>query len=405
MDSEKNSIEQFEVMGQENKKKKPKKIKPLSSSPSSLIGCFKSDLGHPTVEESDVHGNFDIKSALKDSALLSSPTHLVVTVNGIIGSAHDWRYAAKQFLSRYPQDVMVHCSECNYSTLTFDGIDVMGSRLADEVISVVKRHPDLQKISFIGHSLGGLIARYAIAKLYSKDFRKPRHQANGESDGSEKPFREEKPEGKIAGLEPVNFITSATPHLGLRGHKQVPLFCGIQSLEKLASYISWLLGRTGKHQFLNDTDDGKPPLLLQMTQDCEDLQFISALQSFKRCVTYSNAFYDYVVGWRTASIRRQNELPKHLSANNRYPHIVNEETAKLDGCHIEPQVDGAITDDIELEEAMIQGLNRVSWERVDVSFRGSKQRFFAHSTIQVKTPSIHSDGADVIQHMVDKFCL
>lgn len=85
MDSEKNSIEQFEVMGQENKKKKPKKIKPLSSSPSSLIGCFKSDLGHPTVEESDVHGNFDIKSALKDSALLSSPTHLVVTVNGIIG--------------------------------------------------------------------------------------------------------------------------------------------------------------------------------------------------------------------------------------------------------------------------------------------------------------------------------
>lgn len=24
-------------------------------------------------------------------------------------SAHDWRYAAKQFLRRYPQDVLVHC--------------------------------------------------------------------------------------------------------------------------------------------------------------------------------------------------------------------------------------------------------------------------------------------------------
>lgn len=89
------------------------------------------------------------------------------------------------------------------------------------MISVVKRHPDLQKISLIGHSLGGLIARYAIAKLYSEDFRKPIHQDNGESDGFEKPFREEKHKGKIAGLEPVNFITSATPHLGLRGHKQV----------------------------------------------------------------------------------------------------------------------------------------------------------------------------------------
>lgn len=89
------------------------------------------------------------------------------------------------------------------------------------MVSVVKRHPDLQKISFIGHSLGGLIARYAIAKLYSEDFRKPVSQENGEPDGFEKPFGEEKSEGKIAGLEPVNFITSATPHLGLRGHKQV----------------------------------------------------------------------------------------------------------------------------------------------------------------------------------------
>lgn len=90
-----------------------------------------------------------------------------------------------------------------------------------QVVSVVKRYPDLQKISFIGHSLGGLIARYAIAKLYSEDFKKPTSQDNGEPDRFEKPFRDEKTEGKIAGLEPVNFITSATPHLGLRGHKQV----------------------------------------------------------------------------------------------------------------------------------------------------------------------------------------
>lgn len=164
-------------------------------------------------------------------------------------------------------------SECNYSTLTFDGVDVMGTRLADEVISVVKCHPDLQKISFIGHSLGGLITRYAIAKLYAQDFTEQTYQENGESDGSKDPCRE-KVKGSIAGLEPINFITSASPHLGLRGHRQVPLFCGFHSLEKLASRISWILGRTGKHQFLTDTDTGKPPLLLQMAQDCEDLKFM-----------------------------------------------------------------------------------------------------------------------------------
>lgn len=85
MDSERKSIEQFEVMGPGIKKKKPKKIKSLSSSSSSLVGCFKSDLGHSTVEESDVHGNFDIKSALEDFTSLPKPTHLIVTVNGIIG--------------------------------------------------------------------------------------------------------------------------------------------------------------------------------------------------------------------------------------------------------------------------------------------------------------------------------
>lgn len=89
-----------------------------------------------------------------------------------------------------------------------------------QVLSVIKRHPGLQKISFISHSLGGLIARYAIAKLYEQDFAKETCQENGES-----PSREEKVKGKIAGLEPMNFITSASPHLGSRGHRQVISLC------------------------------------------------------------------------------------------------------------------------------------------------------------------------------------
>lgn len=92
-----------------------------------------------------------------------------------------------------------------------------------QVISVIKRHPGVQKISFVGHSLGGLVTRYVIAKLYGRDVRREFAQENGEcrSDGSKNPCPEEKFKGKIAGLEPMNFITFATPHLGSRGHKQV----------------------------------------------------------------------------------------------------------------------------------------------------------------------------------------
>ncbi|KAL6296326.1 hypothetical protein ACE6H2_004468 [Prunus campanulata] len=358
--------------------------------------------------ETDGKGNFDMEVENEGRGKMT-PTHLIIMVNGLIGSAHNWKYAAKQFLKRYPEDVIVHCSECNYSMLTFDGVDVMGERLAEEVISVIKRHPSVQKISFVGHSLGGLIARYTIGRLYERDLTREQSQENGEcrSDGVEDPLLEHKVKGKIAGLEPVNFITSATPHLGTRGHKQVPVFCGFQPLEKVAARSSWCLGRSGRHLFLTDRDKGKPPLLIQMVNDTEDLNFLSALQSFRRRVAYANVLYDHLVGWSTSSLRRRKELPKlkHLSKDDKYPHIVNVETIKTASTQEEVSFEAKASGckHIDLEEEMIRSLTKMSWERVDVSFKGSKQRYLAHSTIQVKTYYLHSDGADVIQHMVDNF--
>ncbi|KAK2981748.1 hypothetical protein RJ640_006000 [Escallonia rubra] len=432
------------------------------------FGCFRSHRGHPVVEKSDGDGGFDVESTGTGKDRV--PTHLVVMVNGIIGSAQNWRFAAKQFVKKYPSDVIVHSiassltsealtiamcagSESNSAMLTFDGVDVMGKRLADEVLSVIKRHPDLQKISFIGHSLGGLVARYAIAKLYGHEStRKTCQDGECHLDASKDSCPEEKLKGNIAGLEPVNFITSASPHLGSRGHKQVPVLCGFYTMEKVASRTSWFLGRTGKNLFLTDTDGGKPPLLLQMVSDCEDLQFMSALRSFKRRVAYANARFDRIllteqifymlsltffidlVGWSTSSLRRRNELPKRqqLSRHDKYPHIVNVEAAES-ACSqqeisLDDQVNGYNTD--EMEETMLRALTKLSWERVDVSFSGSKQRYLAHSTIQakfgmylmrwgidaimlvtnfslgqVKSFRFNSDGADVVQHMVDNFVL
>ncbi|PWA83020.1 alpha/beta-Hydrolases superfamily protein [Artemisia annua] len=357
--------------------------------------CFGSNnYGVETVDQVDENGNVDMTSANGGEGQ-KCPTHLVVMVNGLIGSAHNWRYAAKQFLKNYPEDIIVHCSERNSSLLTFNGVDVMGCRLANEVISVIKRHPNLQKISFIGHSLGGLIARYAIAKLYTND---TINNHGSESISSE----------RIAGLVPINFITVATPHLGTGGHRQVPMFGGSNTVEKVAHQISWVLGRTGRHLFLTDKARGNPPLLLQMVNDCEDLKFFSALQSFKRHVTYANAHFDHIVGWSTSSIRRRNELPqrKQLVRSGKYPHILKGDVSTItQGSSIELKVNSFKTATASMEETMIRGLTKISWERVDVSFKGSKQRYFAHNTIQVNTPWMNSDGADIIQHIVDNFHL
>ncbi|KAJ0086883.1 hypothetical protein Patl1_08756 [Pistacia atlantica] len=210
-------------------------------------------------------------------------------------------------------------------------------------------------------------------------------------------------------------------YIGTSESFQVPVFCGFYTLEKAAARTSWFLGRTGKHLFLTDSDEGKPPLLLQMATDCEDLKFISALQSFRRRVAYANACFDRIlyknltifldlVGWSTSSLRLPDELPKkqHLRRADKYPHVVNVETAKTasprEEINLESIKPGSETADIQ--EKMLRGLMAVSWERVDVNFSGSKQRFLAHSTIQasfVKTYCINSDGADVIQHMIDNF--
>lgn len=75
----------------------------------------------------------------------------------------------------------------------------------------MKKTESLKKISFLAHSLGGLIARYAIAVLYT-------------ADGSKFQSLSSSSKGLIAGLEAINFITLATPHLGVRGNKQVGYF-------------------------------------------------------------------------------------------------------------------------------------------------------------------------------------
>ncbi|KAK3425655.1 hypothetical protein EUGRSUZ_F02203 [Eucalyptus grandis] len=390
---------EMEAQEQKKKKKKAKKAKRKSYLP--RFACM-------TGSEPDEDGGVDAEAEVPGDPPRSA--HLVIMVNGLIGNDGDWRFAAKQFRKQYPGKVVVHCSKSNASRLTFHGVDVMGQRLAEEVKSVVKDNPTVQKISFIGHSLGGLVARYAVAKLYESGPASEPTKVNEEcgSEGHGNHHQEDKNTDKICGLEPVNFITSATPHLGSKGHKQVPIFCGFYSLENLAVHSSRLLGKTGRHLFLTDGDDGKPPLLLQMVEDSEDIKFISALKSFNRRVAYANAQFDHLVGWSTSSLRHQSNLPKreHLSTRDkRYPHIINVEPAKTNSFKQEDSSEYKIDwrNTADLEEIMLRRLTRLSWERVDVSFSGSKQRYFAHSTIQVKTQCLNSDGEDVIQHMIDNF--
>lgn len=322
---------------------------------------------------------------------------------------------------RLGDNFFIYASSSNIYTKTFDGIDVAGRRLANEVLDVIQKMAGLRKISFLAHSLGGLFARYAISILYStamKDASQSAACIAPTTGGSEK-LECTSGLGAIAGLEPINFITLATPHLGVRGKNQLPFLQGLSILEKIAAPLAPLVvGRTGAQLFLTDGEPSKPPLLLEMASDHEDKKFISALAAFKNRILYANVSYDHMVGWRTSSIRREKDLtkPSHRSLDG-YKHIVNMEYCSpisSDGPHFPLQAARAKeaaqsrpnkenTEEYHemMEEEMIHGLQRVGWKKVDVNFHTALWPYFAHNNIHVKNEWLHNAGAGVIAHVAD----
>lgn len=139
----------------------------------------------------------------------AQPQHLVVLVNGLFGHPGNWDVTRQKLLQRLdPSTTMLHVSAANTYAKTFDGIDTCGHRLAQEVCDVVAANPSLKSISFVGHSMGGLLARCAIGKTYDAAT------------------------GHVAGLEPRHYVSMATPHLGcdVDGPAQVPLIGWVAEL-------------------------------------------------------------------------------------------------------------------------------------------------------------------------------
>lgn len=357
----------------------------------------------------------NVASPKRVSNVKDEPDHLLVLVHGILASPSDWTYVEAELKRRLGRNFLIYASSCNTYTKTFTGIDGAGNRLADEVMHIVRKTESLRKISFLAHSLGGLFSRYAVAVLYS-----PNASSRDQSDDAEvSTVGNSLTRGTIAGLEPINFITLATPHLGVRGKKQLPFLLGVPFLEKLAAPMAPIfVGQTGSQLFLTDGKPNKPPLLLRMASDCEDGKFISALAAFRCRVLYANVSYDHMVGWRTSSIRRETELVKPpLRSLDGYKHVVDVEycpPVSSDGPHFPPEAAKAkaaaqnsanTQNTVEyheiMEEEMIRGLQHLGWKKVDVSFHSSFWPFFAHNNIHVKNEWLHNAGAGVIAHVAD----
>jgi len=381
------------------------KAKRVDKSAKAAAAAVDVDVGEPAAQSVLGNGN---ESGVK-------PRHLLVLVHGLFGKDEHMKNIATTIIENFEGDcnILVHVSGVNGGVKSLHGIDTCGERLLEELHEFTARHPSLETISLLSHSLGGLIARYVIGQAFDNR------------------------DGTILGLVPLHFITVCTPHLGcndkyenlkkqdavtpcLRWMGLIPV------LGRLAAclftifeppVVTMCLRRTGDQLFLRD---GDRPLVEQMAmypsrkrQPPENgadegegvaaptervVDYLEALAAFKERTCYGNIQYDHVVAWENATVRRKCELPKELYHNKGVPYgIVNEEVEPP-----RPRESEEEQSTCALREKMIRNLEMLGWRRVDVKTKIliHKGAPFTHDNV-ISKKDIHDNFRTVAMHSSD----
>lgn len=340
-----------------------------------------------------------VRSLLQERA---SAEHLVVMVNGLNGCPTNWNVLKQSLKSRLktPKETVFYASHSNRKLRTLAGICTCADRLSRELQSVLETYPDLKEISFVVHSMGGLISRYAIGVNFDPSKR------------------------TVFGLHPRHFMAIATPHLGcdVEGESQVPFLGWGQAIPIIGPLIlrplirlvtpfimKHIYRRTGQQLFLMDgKPGGQDPLICRLVQDIPgEGYFLSALKEFKTRTLYANVRHDALVGWENASLRRNTELPRAvdmpLSPSITYRMDALENALwsdHFDGLEVSLQ-NGKVKR--ERVEYMLKQLQSLPWCRIDICFRNCLIPLLAHSHIQVTRKWIDSAGMPVIKHIAKTF--
>ncbi|KAI2473178.1 DUF676-domain-containing protein [Annulohypoxylon bovei var. microspora] len=202
--------------------------------------------------------------------------HLCVLVHGLWGNPDHMKSVAKALRETYSEDELyLLAAKRNSGSFTYDGIERGGERVCleieEELESIRNKGGKITKLSIVGYSLGGLVARYAIGLLEMR--------------------------GILREVEPVNFTTFASPHLGvrtpLRGwHNHVWNVLGARTLSM-----------SGRQLFTIDDYRGTGRPLLAVLADPESI-FISGLKRFKRRTLYANVVNDRSAVFYTTGIAK-----------------------------------------------------------------------------------------------------
>ncbi|KAG2382822.1 hypothetical protein C9374_004789 [Naegleria lovaniensis] len=247
---------------------------------------------------------------LNISATTTTTSDLFVLIHGLHGSAEDFHYISQRLKSMYENKdaIIIDCS-CNEGK-THDGIEALGRNVMCEVLQVLyERNVNLSvnkkmKLTVVGHSLGGLIARYLVKLMlaFNENSEEDSSIFTAEENGeSVKLHYQHFKEHVLPFLLPCSFVTISTPHLGVRK----PGNGFFRAAYRFAAHTFMsLLGKTGKELKLEDADDIESSLLFRMSVPGSD--FVNALLKFPNRTLIAACHLDGTVPYPSAAIRSFN---------------------------------------------------------------------------------------------------
>ncbi|KAI8900807.1 putative serine esterase-domain-containing protein, partial [Globomyces pollinis-pini] len=239
--------------------------------------------------------------------------HLIVIIHGLDGFASHHSVLAESLRSA-GRNIFV--PEVNQGQ-TYDGIEICSERLYEAIeLEIQKVNPS--HISFIGHGFGGLIARHVLIHLLTNEW--------------------------LTRIQPVNFITIGTPHLGAN-------IGNIEISDKSTEQFVQILKQSGKELLAKDDN----LILLKLV----DKEFIYPLTLFENLIVYSCATvkqgrYQYQTSAISSSMFDVNSCPK-----GNLPTLIEDGELSL-------------TNSADLNNTVIQMLsmmNQLSWKRIAVIYK------------------------------------
>lgn len=300
------------------------------------------------------------------------PQHIVVLVHGNNGSAADFDAMEAALLTKYGnRQLLIIKSKANEEDTSL-GVEIGGTRLAKEVVEAVFEY-DLSpavnsyKLSVIGHSLGGLYARYAIVQIM--DALSCLH------------------------VEYVDFVTICTPHLGSRRARGPSTMKNILRLGVHKVLASSIYGQTGIDLLLDAQEQqqggvtgaetvASPRPLLEVMSD-PSTEFVRSLRRFCNGTLVAMTDGDVVVPYPSASMRSHSPYASTF-LTERYMdwrwHIRHSGFAGVDACG-------------RTHSAYAAFLERLN-SKIDTSIEIEEQELGLDATCAPRHPSIEGFACD-----------